>query len=108
MPKLASAPGGTDVTCTSVPGVPRTLKLGMLTLGKLKLGMLGRAPQPETAAQLSTKAIARRIIIGPRHPLRRVTYKIGDFAASVWPLRSLVHLAPQGGGLAREMESSTR
>jgi hypothetical protein len=51
---------------TGVPaGVPRTLKLGMLKLGKLKLGMLGSAPQPERAAQLSTKAIARRIIIAP-------------------------------------------
>ena len=66
LPKLASAPGGTDVTCTGVPGAPGPLKLGILTLGKLKLGMLGIAPQPESAAQLSTKAIARRIIIAPK------------------------------------------
>jgi hypothetical protein len=38
----------------------------MLTLGKLKLGMLESAPQPERAAQLSTKAIARRIMIAPK------------------------------------------
>jgi hypothetical protein len=66
VPKLASAPGGFDVTCTGVPDAPRTLKLGMLKLGKLKLGMLGSAPQPERAAQLSTEAIARRIIIAPK------------------------------------------
>jgi hypothetical protein len=41
------------------------LKLGMLKLGKLKLGMLGSAPQPERAAQLSTNAIARRMICPP-------------------------------------------
>ena len=78
LPKLASAPAGTDVTCTGVPDALPPPKLGMLTLGKLKLGMLGIAPQPERAAQLSTKAIARRIMIAPRHPLRRMTYKIGD------------------------------
>jgi hypothetical protein len=49
-----------------VPGALGPLKLGILTLGKLKLGMLGIAPQPERAAQLSTKAIARRIIIAPK------------------------------------------
>ena len=70
LPKLAFAPGGTDVTCTGVPaGAPRTLKLGMLRLGKLKLGMPGSAPQPERAAQLSTKAIARPIIIVPPTPV---------------------------------------
>ena len=37
----------------------------MLTLGKLKLGMLGSPPQPERAAQLNAKAIARRVIIAP-------------------------------------------
>jgi hypothetical protein len=37
----------------------------MLKLGKLKLGMLGSAPQPERAAQLNTKVIARRIEIAP-------------------------------------------
>ena len=66
LPKLASAPGGTDVTCTVVPGAPPALKLGILTLGKLKLGILGIAPQPERAAQLSTKAISRRIIVAPK------------------------------------------
>jgi hypothetical protein len=50
-----------------VPGAPR--KLGMLKLGKLKLGMLGSAPQPERAAQLRTKAIARRIIIVSETPV---------------------------------------
>jgi hypothetical protein len=47
----------------------------MLKLGKLKLDMLGSAPQPERAAQLITKVIARRIILPP---LRRMTYKIAD------------------------------
>ena len=37
----------------------------MLKLGKLKLGMLGSPPQPERATQLSTEAIARRMIIVP-------------------------------------------
>jgi hypothetical protein len=37
----------------------------MLALGKPKLGMLGSAPHPERAAQLSTKVIARRIMIAP-------------------------------------------
>jgi hypothetical protein len=62
--KLASAPGGIDVTCTGVPGALKlgTLKLGLLKLGRLKLGTLGSAPQPDRAALLSTKAIARRII----------------------------------------------
>jgi hypothetical protein len=60
--KLASAPCGIDVTCTGVPGA---LKLGTLKLGLLKLGMLGSPPQPESAAQLDTKAIARRVIIAP-------------------------------------------
>jgi hypothetical protein len=63
LPKLASAPGGTDATCTDVPGAPGPLKLGILTLGKSKLGMLGSAPQAERAAQLSTKTNARRIMI---------------------------------------------
>ena len=66
LPKLASAPGGTDVTCTGVPGALGPLKLGILTLGKLKLGILGSAPQPARAAQLSAKAIARRIIVAPK------------------------------------------
>ena len=75
LPKLASAPAGTDVTCTGVPEAPPPLKLGMLKLGKLKLGTLGSAPQPERAAQLSTNVIARRIIIAPQDPLRRMTTK---------------------------------
>jgi hypothetical protein len=78
LPKLASAPAGTDVTCTGVPVAPPLLKLGMLKLGKLRLGMLGSAPQPERAAQLSSKAIARRIITAPQDPLRRMIYKILD------------------------------
>jgi hypothetical protein len=65
LPKLASAPGGTDVTCTGVPGALGPLKLGILMLGKLRLGTLGSAPQPERAAQPSTKAMARRIIVAP-------------------------------------------
>jgi hypothetical protein len=69
LPKLASAPAGTDVTCTGVPDVPPPLKLGILKLGKLKLGMLGSAPHPERAAQLSTMAIARRIMIVPPQAL---------------------------------------
>jgi hypothetical protein len=66
LPKLASAPGGTDVTCTGVLGALGPLKLGILTLGKLKPGTLGIAPQPEREAQLSTNAIARRIIVAPK------------------------------------------
>jgi len=65
LPKVASAPAGTDVTCTGVPGALGPLKLGILTLGKSKLGMLESAPQAERAAQLSSKAIARRIITPP-------------------------------------------
>jgi hypothetical protein len=75
VPKLASAPGGTDVTCTGVPGALGPLKLGILTLDKLKLGILGSAPQPERAAQLSTKAVARRIVVPPKL-LRSLTHKI--------------------------------
>jgi hypothetical protein len=85
VPKVTSAPGGFDVTCTGVPDAPRTLKLGMLTLGKLKLGMLGSAPQPERAAQLSTNAIARRIV-SPQEPLRRITYKTRDLRLQFGPL----------------------
>jgi len=66
LPKLASAPAGTDVTCTGVPEALPPLKLGILRLGKLRLGMLGSAPQPERAAKLSTKVIARRIIMAPQ------------------------------------------
>ena len=80
LPMLASAPGGIDVTCTVVPGAPRTLKLDML-----KLGMPGIPPQPDRAAQLSAKAIARRMIKCPQHPLPRVTYKIGDLRVLVSP-----------------------
>jgi hypothetical protein len=50
----------------------------MVKLGKLKLGMLGSAPQPERAAQLSTEVIARRIIIAPKTRCAGMTYKIGD------------------------------
>jgi hypothetical protein len=52
-----------------VPGALGPLKLGILTLGKLKLGILGSAPQPERAAQLITKAIARRIILISHAPV---------------------------------------
>ena len=85
LPKLASAPGGTDVTCTGVPGALGPLKLGILTLGKLKLGILGSAPQPARAAQLSAKAIARRIIVAPKTVAQPDLQNRG-FAASIWPL----------------------
>jgi hypothetical protein len=64
------APGGTDVTCTGVPGALKlgTLKLGLLKLGKLKLGILGSAPQPERATQLTNKVIARPLIPSPYSP----------------------------------------
>jgi hypothetical protein len=69
--KLASAPGGIDVTCTGVPGALKlgTLKLGLLKLGKLKLGKLGSAPQPDRAALLSIEAIVRRIITISQGPI---------------------------------------
>ena len=67
LPKLASAPGGADATCTDMPGARGPLKLGILTLDMLKLGMPGSAPQAERAAQLSTKANARRIIVAPKN-----------------------------------------
>jgi hypothetical protein len=74
LPKLASAPGGIDDTCTGMPGwlKPGMLKLGMLNLGTLKLGMLGIPVQPDKTAPLNIDitAIARRIILipGPRGP----------------------------------------
>jgi hypothetical protein len=82
LPKVAWAPGGTDDTCTGMPGElkPGTLKLGILKLGTLKLGMLGIPVQPDKAAPLSTKAIARRIILipaGPKAGLRTMTSTIG-------------------------------
>jgi hypothetical protein len=46
--------------------------------------MLGSAPQPERAAQLSTNAIARRIIIAPDTVVQD-DLQNKEFAASVWP-----------------------
>jgi hypothetical protein len=78
--KLASAPGGIDVTCTGVLGLLKlgTLKLGLLKLGKLKLGTLGSAPQPDRAALVSTKAIARRIITISQGPVAQDDPQVRD------------------------------
>lgn len=75
LPKLASAPGGIDDTCTGMPGwlKPGILKLGILKLGTLKLGMLGMPVQPDSTAPLKTRTIARRIILIPR-PAGRIAH----------------------------------
>src|SRR6476659_112730 len=52
--------------------------------------MLGSAPQPERAAQLSARAIARRIIIASQKSV--TTNKIERFATLVW-LRVLTPLS---------------
>ena len=75
------------MTCTGVPGALKlgTLKLGLLKLGKPELGTLGSAPQPDRAALLSTKAIARRIITISQGPIARDDLQNKGFATSTWP-----------------------
>ena len=65
LPKVTSAPAGTDVTCTGVPGALGPLKLGILTLGKSKLGMLESAPQAESSLPFRSAGCCNRRFIRP-------------------------------------------